>query len=191
MDAVATMAGVEPLGFAPLRRSIISFPAPDGVDISDWPFVRSLTDEFYFLPEAGLILASSADEIPSPPCDAAPEEYDVALAAHQIEQATTLTVGRIEHKWAGLRTFAPDRIPVVGFDANAPGFFWFAGQGGSGLQTGPALAKCAHALIAGSEWPQFLTKHDVSPCSLGPERKFAEINLGDQTCDKAVPLNIS
>lgn len=173
-DQIATLAGVTPLGLEPLRRTIIAFDPPVGVNCAVWPFVRSLADEFYFLPEAGKLLASSADEVPSLPCDAQPDDYDIALAAHRIEEVTTMRVTRISHKWAGLRTFAPDRVPVCGFDAQAPGFFWLAGQGGYGLQTSPAMADAAAALITGQPWPQRLSLLGVTDRTLSPGR-FAAI----------------
>jgi D-arginine dehydrogenase len=135
--------------------------------VRGWPLVRSLANEFYFLPETGRLLASPADETPSAPCDAQPDEYDVALAAWQIEQVTTMAVRQVLHKWAGLRTFTTDRVPVAGFAADAPGFFWLAGQGGYGLQTAPAMAAVAESLIAGTPWPAEL---DVSAAALAPGR---------------------
>lgn len=152
-DALAQLAGVQPLGLQPLRRTIIAFDAPAGVDVRSWPLVRSLANEFYFLPEGARLLASPADETASAPCDAQPEEYDVALAAWRIEEVTTMRVHRVLHKWAGLRTFSADRVPVAGFAADAPGFFWLAGQGGYGLQTAPALARAACALLLDQRWP--------------------------------------
>jgi D-arginine dehydrogenase len=106
------------------------------------------------------------DEVASDPCDAQPEEYEMALAAYRVEQRTVMTVGRIAHRWAGLRTFAPDRLPVVGFAPDAPGFFWLAGQGGAGLQTSPAVAAIAESLIAAAPWPVA----DVTPEELSPAR---------------------
>ena len=138
--ASGLMAGLGDRGLTPLRRTAITFEAPDGVDISKWMFVNDIAEEFYFKPEAGLVLASPTDEIPSEPCDAQPEEIDVATVAWRIEEATTMKVGRIRRKWAGLRTFTPDRTPLFEFDAAAPGFFWLAGQGGYGIQTAPSIS---------------------------------------------------
>lgn len=165
-DLVAKAAGVAPLGLQPLRRTVILFDPPPAHDAADWPFVRSLRDRLYFAPEAGRLLASPMDEVPSAPCDAQPDEYEVALAAHQVEQCTTMRVERICGRWAGLRTFAPDRHPVVGFDRGQPGFFWLAGQGGFGLQTSPALSAAAAALILGEQWPL----PTIKPAALGPDR---------------------
>jgi D-arginine dehydrogenase len=164
-DEVALRAGVVPLGLAPLRRTIISFEPPEGIDVHGWPLVRSLANEFYFLPEGRRLLASPADETPSPPCDAQPDEYDVALAAWRIEEVTTMSVRRVTHKWAGLRTFTPDRTPVAGFDPDVEGFFWLAGQGGYGLQTAPAMAQACESLIAGAPWPESL---ELPPEALAP-----------------------
>jgi D-arginine dehydrogenase len=166
-DELARLAGVATLGLTPLRRTIISFQPPSGVDVRGWPLVRSLANEFYFLPEAGHLLASPADETASPPCDAQPEEYDIALAAWRIEEVTTMTVRQVLHQWAGLRTFTADRVPVAGFAADAPGFFWLAGQGGYGLQTAPAMATAAASLITGCTWPDALA---LTPADLAPSR---------------------
>lgn len=152
-DGLAETAGVQPLGLMPLRRTIITFDAPDGADASGWPFAKTVGDELYFAPESGRLFASPMDEMPTGPCDAQPDELEVALAAQRIEERTTMTVRRIVHKWAGLRTFAPDRHPVAGFAPDAPAFFWLAGQGGFGLQTSPVMAEVAASLICGSPWP--------------------------------------
>jgi D-arginine dehydrogenase len=106
------------------------------------------------------------DEIPTDPCDAQPDELEVALAAHRMEERTIVHVGRIHSKWAGLRSFAPDRRPVAGFAPETDGFFWLAGQGGFGLQTSPAMAAIVESLIAGTPWPVA----DVAPETLSPRR---------------------
>ncbi len=146
-DVIAGMAGINPVNLRPLRRTIITFDGLNGVDMSNWPAVGGLAGGYYFMPEAGKLLGSAADEVPSAPCDAQPEEYDIALAAQNIENHTTLTIERIHHSWAGLRTFAQDRQPVVGYDEENRDFFWLVGQGGFGIQTAPALARLA-ALLA-------------------------------------------
>jgi D-arginine dehydrogenase len=152
-DVVAELAGIGRLGLQPLRRTIITFDGPEGEDTSGWPYVKTVGDELYFAPESGRLFASPMDEVPSDPCDAQPDEYEVALAAHRVEERTTMKVGRIHSRWAGLRTFAPDRHLIAGFDPRAEGFFWLAGQGGFGLQTSPAMAAIVEALIAGTSWP--------------------------------------
>ncbi len=150
-DEIAGMAGIQPIGLQPKRRTIVTFDAPAHLDVSGWPMVGDVAGHFYFLPEAGQLMGSAADATPSPACDSQPDEMDVALAVHNIEKYTHLSIDRINHKWAGLRTFASDELPVVGFDPNAPGFFWFAGQGGFGIQTAPALARLGAALASGQE----------------------------------------
>jgi D-arginine dehydrogenase len=165
-DAIAAMAGVAPLGLEPKRRTIITFEAPEGSDLAGWPFAKTVGDELYFAPESGRLFASPMDEVPTDPCDAQPDDYEVALAAHRVEERTTMEVKRIVHKWAGLRTFAPDRTPVAGFAADADGFFWLVGQGGFGLQTSPMMAAAAASLILGSPWPL----GEVTPQALSPGR---------------------
>ena len=110
------------------------------------------------------------DEVPSDPCDAQPDEYEVALAAFRMEERTSVKVGHIHSKWAGLRTFAPDRHPVAGFAADAEGFFWLAGQGGFGLQTSPAMGQISASFIAGEPWPV----SDVAAEDLSPGRFFRQ-----------------
>jgi D-arginine dehydrogenase len=163
-DAIALLAGLNPIGLAPLRRTIITFDGPSGVETSAWPFAKTVGDDLYFAPESGRLFASPMDELPDEPCDARPDEYDVALAAHRVEQRTTMQVGRIHSRWAGLRTFAPDRHLVAGFDPRADGFFWLAGQGGYGLQTSPIMARIAQSLIAGTPWPiESVPAEELSP----------------------------
>ena len=116
---------------------------------ADLPLVLGIDGSFYFKPEAGRLWLSPHDETPSPPCDAAPEELDVAIAIDRFEAVVDWPITRIEHRWAGLRSFAPDRLPVYGFDPERAGFFWFAGQGGFGIQTAPAAADLAVGLLLG------------------------------------------
>ncbi|MEO6224517.1 MAG: FAD-dependent oxidoreductase [Sphingomicrobium sp.] len=152
-DELAKLAGVAPIGLAPKRRTIITFDAPDGMTLDGLPFAKTVGDELYFAPESGRLFASPMDEEPSDPCDAQPDELQIALAAQRMEQRTIVTIPRIHSKWAGLRTFTPDRHPAVGFADGADGFFWLAGQGGFGLQTSPAMASIAAALVTGGAWP--------------------------------------
>ena len=163
-DAVAELAGIGRIGLRPLRRTIITFEGPEGADVSSWPFAKTVGDELYFAPESGRLFASPMDEVPTDPCDAQPDEYEVALAAHRVEERTTMNVGRIHSRWAGLRTFAPDRHLIAGFDPRAEGFFWLAGQGGFGLQTSPAMAVMVESLIAGTTWPiEAVSAGELSP----------------------------
>jgi D-arginine dehydrogenase len=167
-DGLAAMAGVTPLGLRPKRRTIIAVDPPLGADPGAWPFTHSVAGDFYMLPEAGQILVSPVDEIDDVAGDAQPEDYDIALAADRLEHYTDIRVARIAHRWAGLRTFAPSRVPVAGFAPDAPGFFWLAGQGGYGFQTAPAMAEIAEALIVGRDWPNGLTELGVGPNQILP-----------------------
>lgn len=147
-DEVALIAGVRPLGITPLRRTIAQLAVAPRAPAS-LPLVLDISERFYFKPEAGGVWLSPHDETPSPPCDAAPEEMDVALAISRFEEVVDWRVERLVHRWAGLRSFAPDRVPVYGFDSRVPNFFWFAGQGGFGIQTAPAAAQIGAALLTG------------------------------------------
>jgi len=167
-DTIAALAGIAPLKLTPKRRTAFLVPAPDGPDgrgSQNWPLVINQSDPLYFKPDAGNLLLSPMDETPGPPCDAAPEEIDVAQAIARFEATTTHQASRVTHRWAGLRTFASDGTFVVGFEPTAtrqPGFFWLAGQGGYGVQTAPALSRLAAGLIGeelgktiqkkGAEW---------------------------------------
>jgi len=152
---IAQLAGVTPVGIEPRRRTVISFAAPEGDNVSRWPFTKTVGEGFYLLPEGrGQLLASHMDQTPSDPCDAAAEELDKAIAADRVEQATTLAIRRISHSWAGLRSFAPDELPVIGAAAGAAGFIWCAGQGGAGFQTAPALSRIAAAAALGLPFPE-------------------------------------
>jgi D-arginine dehydrogenase len=166
-DAVAALAGIAPLGLQPMRRTIIAVDPPAGADIAGWPFAHSVAGDFYMLPEAGRLLVSPVDEVADDPCDAQPDDYDIAFAADRLEHYTSMCVARIAHRWGGLRTFAADRVPTAGFAPGAPGFFWLAGQGGYGLQTAPAMAEIVEALVAGTPWPAGLA---AAPAQIRPER---------------------
>lgn len=171
-DRVAESAGVRPLRLQPMRRTIIVLDPPEDADIAGWPFVHSIAGDFYMLPESGRLLVSPMDEVPSDPCDAQPEEEDVALAAWKAEEYTTLKVRRIAHRWAGLRSFVADRVPTAGFAPDAPGFFWLAGQGGYGLQTAPAMAEIVEALVTEGAWPGGLAALGVTRETVDPQRLF-------------------
>ncbi|HEV2748830.1 MAG TPA: FAD-dependent oxidoreductase [Allosphingosinicella sp.] len=146
-DEIALLAGAAPLGVQPYRRTIAQLRT-DPPARADLPLVIDALGRFYFKPEAGgRLWLSPHDETVCPPCDAAAEEYDVALAIDRFQQVVDWKVERVEHSWAGLRSFAPDRLPVYGFEPGVEGFFWCAGQGGFGIQTAPAAAKLAAALL--------------------------------------------
>ena len=149
-DEVARMAGIAPLGIAPLLRTVAQLrtaPAPP----TALPLVLDLDEKFYFKPEAGRLWLSPHDEVPSPPCDAAAGELAVAEAIARFEEVVDWRIERVEHRWAGLRSFAPDRLPVYGFAPGDPRFFWCAGQGGFGIQTAPAAARLAADVLLGRQ----------------------------------------
>lgn len=161
-DDVAHLAGVRKLAIQPYRRTMLQLrtdPAP----AANMPVVLDIGGDFYFKPESGRIWLSPHDETPSPPCDAVPEEIDLAVAIDRLQHTVDWQVLQLEHKWAGLRSFAPDRLPIYGFDSRAAGFFWFAGQGGFGIQTAPAAARLGSQLLLNSA-------ADAMTGKLDPER---------------------
>ena len=169
-DEVAALAGLAPVGLTPKRRTALTFDPPAGADVSGWPCVLDADEQFYFKPDAGRLLASPADETPSAPCDAQPEALDIALTVDRIETATTMQIRRIAARWAGLRTFAPDKVPVIGMDPGAPGFFWLAGQGGYGIMTSPAVSAVAGELIVEGSFSEGVCGPGVTAAALSPAR---------------------
>ncbi len=171
-DLLASAAGALPLGLRPLRRTIaVCRPAvtSGGLD-ADGPLVSDAAHTWYFRPEGPNVLCSPADETPSPPVDARPEEQDVALAIERVNEATTLGLRSVVQAWAGLRTFAPDRVPVVGEDPDLTGLWWLAGQGGYGIQTAPAMARCLARLLVDRVLPADVIALGVQPTALAPAR---------------------
>ena len=169
-DVVARQAGARPVGLQPMRRTALTIPAPEGHDTRAWPMVIDVDETVYFKPDAGQFLLSPANEDPMDPCDVAPEELDIAIAVDRFQALTTHPVRRIAHRWAGLRSFVADRSPVAGWDAQAEGFFWLAGQGGYGIQMAPALARAAAALVLGQALPADIAAQGVTPQALSPQR---------------------
>jgi D-arginine dehydrogenase len=168
-DEVARLAGVAAAGLEPRRRTAVRVSAAPWT-VADWPFVCDVAEEWYFRADAGALLLSPADETPTAPCDAQPDDYDIALTIARVEAATQLTVERPLSAWAGLRTFAADRTPVAGFDPHARGFYWLAGQGGYGIQTAPALAQLTVAQICGDAAPAELVAAGVDAAALSASR---------------------
>jgi D-arginine dehydrogenase len=167
-DQLAAAAGVEPLGIAPKRRTMVQLRVGRS-GLRDLPLVDDSQGTFYFKGEGDrTVWLSPHDEIDSDPCDAAPEEIDVALAIDRFEGAVDWPIEAVERKWAGLRSFAPDRVPVYGFEPGAPGFFWCAAQGGFGIQSAPAAAKLAASILLGSE-PDSVVAH-IDPAPFSPDR---------------------
>lgn len=169
-DEVAERAGATPLGLQPLRRTACLVETATPIDCRAWAAVTDLRESFYFMPEAGQLLLSPADETPMPAGDAFAEDIDVALAVDRFETVTTASVRRVSHQWAGLRTFAADRTPIVGFDPGCDGFFWLAGQGGYGIQTAPALARLAGECLTRRPQRGASAAAGVTAKSLSPAR---------------------
>jgi D-arginine dehydrogenase len=169
-DELAALAGVAPVGLQPLRRTALLIPLPEARASDVWPAAIDISEQFYFKPDAGLLLLSPADEHPCAPCDAQPEELDVAIAIDLFEKATNIQVRQVRRRWAGLRVFSPDRSPVVGFDTAVEGFFWLVGQGGYGIQTAPALGRVAAALASGRSVPTDIADEGVIEAKLSKER---------------------
>jgi D-arginine dehydrogenase len=169
-DEIAGLAGLPPLGLQPMRRSAAILPSPEGCSVDRWPLVADVSERYYFKPDAGRLMVSPADETPVDPHDAFVDEMVLAEGLHEFEQATTYEVHRVEHRWAGLRTFAPDRCLVIGFDPEAEGFFWLAGQGGYGIQTSPAAARAAASLLLAEAFPGDLRDRGLEDRDLSPAR---------------------
>jgi len=169
-EGIARRFGAAPLGLMVLRRSAAIIDAPAGVDVSRWPAVFDVDDRFYLKPDAGRLLISPADEEPVSPGDAYTDELSIPLAVERIQAALALEVRQVRREWAGLRTFAPDRDPVIGYDPGVEGFFWCAGQGGYGIQTAPAFARTAAALARREPLPESLVRAGLTPGAISPAR---------------------
>jgi D-arginine dehydrogenase len=169
-DQVAQACGALPIGLQPLRRTALLIDPPENVDIRSWPAVIDAEELFYFKPDGGKLLLSPADETPTSPGDAQPDDLDVAVAVDRVEKALDIEIRRVTHSWAGLRTFAPDRAPVCGYDPRASGFFWCAGQGGYGIQSAPAMARAAASLARGERLPSDIAAEGLCPEDLSPAR---------------------
>jgi len=166
-DTIALRVGARPLGIQPYRRTVAQIRTDPGAP-PGLPHVADIAGRFYFKPEAGgRLWLSPHDETPVDPCDVAPEELDVAIAIDRFEQVVDWRVAAVERRWAGLRSFAPDRLPVYGFDPAVPGFFWCAGQGGFGIQTAPAGAAVAASLLLGTALADPFAAIDVERYAAG------------------------
>lgn len=170
-DQVAALAGAKPIGLEPRRRSAFIFQAPSNIATAHWPMVFDIGDEWYFKPDAGMLLGSPSNADPVPPQDVQPEELDIALGIYRIEEMTTLKILRPTRTWAGLRSFVSDGGHVGGFDAQLPGFFWVAAQGGSGIMSSPAMGQACAALVRGLPLPDHIAACGLSAPMLGAERR--------------------
>ncbi len=171
VDAIAGLAGLEPIGFTPCRRSAAIVPTPD-VDISRWPTSAVMDESFYFKPEGGKLMVSPADETKVDPHDAFADDMALAEGIDAFGKVVDLEVTRVEHTWGGLRTFSPDRAHVIGFDPRSEGFFWFAGQGGYGIQSAHGGAMLVAGLIHNDAVPKPLVELGLTRASVAPDRFF-------------------
>jgi D-arginine dehydrogenase len=169
-DKVATLAGAHTVGLVPKRRTAFIFDPPASADVREWPSIHDVGETFYFKPDAGRILASPADETPMEPCDVQPDDLDVTIAAERIQAAARLPIRHIIRRWAGLRSFVADGVPVVGYDPAVAGFFWLAGQGGYGIETSPAMGRLCASLATGHGVPPDLADLGVEEPLLSPAR---------------------
>jgi D-arginine dehydrogenase len=172
-DEVARMAGAAPVGLQPLVRSVFVVARPELPGAARWPLVHDVAARFYVKPEGDGLLCSPADETPARPGDPRPDELAIARTIEDLGEQTLLQVHEVRTSWAGLRVFAPDRVPVVGFDPRRAGLFWLAGQGGSGIQTAPAMARLAAALVRRQDVPADMAALGVTAAALSPARLCA------------------
>jgi len=173
-DVVGTLAGAQPLGLTPCRRT--AFTTTVDVDPSAWPFIYNprVDATCYFQPESGnQLMCSLSDQTPSEPCDARPEEIDIARAINNINELTTLNIRSVNTTWAGLRTFAPDRHPVFGWDDTVDGFCWAVGQGGCGIVTARAAGEAVASVVRGAALPSTITELGLTVTDLAPRRDTA------------------
>ena len=168
-DDVARRCGVPPMGIQPYRRTIFGVPIGD-LDLSTAAMVIDAGSEFYLRPEAGQLLCSPMDQTPMAPGDARPDQLDIARALELVDDVTVLAPRRVVSSWAGLRSYAPDRLPVVGPAPDQPAFFWYAGQGGFGVQTSPGLSRLGAAVLDGRDLPADLAARGLTPETLSPKR---------------------
>jgi len=169
-DAIGRLAGARPIGLQPKRRSAFIFAPPEGVASAAWPLTAGVEEDWYFKPDAGMLLGSPANADPVPPHDVQPEELDIATAIDRIAHMTTLMIRRPTRVWAGLRSFVADGDLVGGADPELPGFFWSAAQGGYGIQTSPAMGQSVAALVRGEPIPGHVSRFGLTPAMLSPSR---------------------
>jgi len=169
-DHIAELAGVKTIGLQPKRRSIAVVPPADGIDVMSWPLVGDVGETWYAKPQSGKLLVSPADATPVDPHDAYADDMTLAEGIDRFQQAVDMEVTRVDHTWGGLRSFAPDGCPVIGFDTQATGFFWLIGQGGYGIQTSPALSRLAAAMAQGKAVPDDIVAEGLNLVHIAPNR---------------------
>jgi D-arginine dehydrogenase len=171
-DRIGVVFGARSIGLVPHRRTAFTFRPPDGMQVADWPLVATVAENFYFKPDAGMLLGSPANADATEPHDVVPEELDVATGIHHIEAATTLTIRRPLRIWSGLRSFVADGEMVIGWDTQCDNFMWLAGQGGYGIQSAPGASELAASLLLHQPLPQESALHGVDPSALSPARRL-------------------
>jgi D-arginine dehydrogenase len=169
-DEIGQMAGLAPIGLQPKRRTAIIVAGDPALAPHDMPAIDDGVTEAYVKPDAGKLMASLGDATPSPACDAQPEDIDMAMIVDWLERTSHLSVRRIEHSWAGLRSFVADDCPVVGFDASGDGFFWLAGQGGYGIMLAAALGRITSDLVRNGSLSSDLLDRGITESALSPAR---------------------
>ena len=169
-DAVATMAGADPVGLVPKRRSAFLFAPPEGVATAHWPMFLDVGESFYIKPDAGMLLGSPCNADPVAPHDVQAEELDIAIAIDNIERMTTLRIRRPAHVWAGLRSFVADGELVGGYDPKVPDFFWAAAQGGYGIQSAPGAGRYYASVLLGEGAGAMPALPGFDPARISPAR---------------------
>lgn len=170
VDDVAALAGLSGIGIEPRRRSAFLFEPPAEYVIDNWPLIIAHDESWYIKPDAGLLLGSPANADLVPPHDVVAEDMDIALAAYRIEENTSLEIQRPRSTWAGLRCFVSDGEPVLGFDAQAPGFFWAAALGGYGIQSAPAVGRLSAAMLCHEDTPPEMLDQGLEVDAVSPQR---------------------
>ena len=170
-EQVGSLAGAECIGLTPKRRTALIVEPPKGADLSRIPLVIDIDEQFYLKPYGSKLLISPANEDPVQPCDVQPDEMDIAICVDRIQRAFDIEINRIQHSWAGLRSFVADKCPVVGFSNKVDDFYWLAGQGGYGIQSSPALGMLAASEILGLAIPGPILESGLDLGSMRPERE--------------------
>jgi len=169
-DQVAKLAGIEGVGLQPKKRSVCIVPVSPEYQINDWPLVVDINEDFYFKPEGNGLLVSPADETPVEPMDTYTEQLDLAIAIDRVSKVINVPLERVSHEWAGLRSFVEDKSPVIGYEPGNKEFFWFAGQGGYGIQMAAGAAKLACSILMSKPIPVELNKMNFELSAVTVER---------------------
>ncbi len=169
-DQVGRMAGAAPVGLVPKRRTAILVDTPEGIDLASVPAIDFLGINNYIIPNVGQLMVSPGDETPVEPQDIQTDDMEVAVLVDWLENQTSIEVRRLNHQWAGLRSFVSDGAPVVGFDPVAEDFFWLAGQGGYGIMMSSCLGRAAASLITDRQLPCDFTDAGIGEWEISPAR---------------------